>query len=67
MFSLGYRATMSKGKKRGFTGIILLPGSFSGRMSSPRPHLGPLHKQKCKNLHNINGQMEKKEKASPSN
>jgi len=27
-----------------FTGIILLPGSFSGRMSSPRPHRGPLQK-----------------------
>ena len=25
-----------------FTGIILLPGSFSGRMSSPRPQRGPL-------------------------
>ncbi|WVY98681.1 hypothetical protein V8G54_030832 [Vigna mungo] len=25
-----------------FPGIILLPGSFSGRMSSPRPQRGPL-------------------------
>jgi hypothetical protein len=24
------------------TGIMLLPGSFSGRISSPRPHRGPL-------------------------
>jgi hypothetical protein len=29
----------------GFTGIILLPGSFSGRMSSPRPQRGPLYKR----------------------
>lgn len=31
------------------TGMILLPGSFSGRMSSPRPQRGPLEKRKgCK-------------------
>ena len=24
-----------------FPGIILLPGSFSGKLSSPRPHRGP--------------------------
>lgn len=28
-----------------FTGIILLPGSFSGRISSPKPQRGPLYKQ----------------------
>lgn len=28
------------------TGIILLPGSFSGSMSSPRPQRGPLCKRK---------------------
>jgi hypothetical protein len=25
-----------------FPGIMLLPGSFSGRISSPSPHRGPL-------------------------
>lgn len=28
------------------TGMILLPGSFSGRVSSPRPHRGPLQEEK---------------------
>lgn len=28
-----------------FTGMILLPGSFSGSISSPRPHRGPLHQK----------------------
>ena len=27
------------------TGMILLPGSFSGKISSPRPHRGPLKKE----------------------
>uniref|UniRef100_A0A7C8ZIU3 Uncharacterized protein n=1 Tax=Opuntia streptacantha TaxID=393608 RepID=A0A7C8ZIU3_OPUST len=31
-------------KHKDFTGMILLPGSFSGRISSPRPHRGPLPK-----------------------
>ena len=34
-----------------FTGIILLPGSFSGRMSSPRPQRGPLSKEKQSDDH----------------
>lgn len=28
--------------RKHITGIILLPGSFSGSMSSPRPQRGPL-------------------------
>lgn len=30
-----------KGLKKYEPGIMLLPGSFSGKRSSPRPHLGP--------------------------
>lgn len=38
-------------REKDFTGMILLPGSFSGRMSSPRPHRGPLNKDKQSDDH----------------
>lgn len=57
------RADRIEVKKKGFadkwihgnweenpTGIILLPGSFSGRMSSPRPHRGPLNKKNAETI-----------------
>jgi hypothetical protein len=36
----------SAGRTGSLTGMMLLPGSFSGRISSPRPDLGPLRSRK---------------------